>query len=133
MGRRAPVLALALLALCAAAAHAQETFFGKLQVVAVHGRHHIEELSAAPAAVAHEHHLNLRLKNGGLRRLLFPSEPVGEVRLGGGAVGGGWRGALAARRFSAARGRRGLPACSGSCAATCAPHAQPGAQSCGCP
>ncbi|GBF95823.1 hypothetical protein Rsub_08259 [Raphidocelis subcapitata] len=54
-------LALVALALAAATAGAQEeNLFGKVQEIAVHGSHN------------HEHQYNLRLKNGQLRRLLFP-------------------------------------------------------------
>jgi len=75
--------ALLVLMLCSAAT-AQEVFYGKVQVVAVHGRD-----PRAPndtALVRHEHHLNLQLKSGELRRLLFPAE-THEVEYSGGATG----------------------------------------------
>jgi len=59
---------------------------GKVQVVAVHGRN-LQQLSDDPVEVAHEHHMNLKLKSGELRRLLFPVEMERVSRLLANGVG----------------------------------------------
>jgi hypothetical protein len=66
--------------------HIPKTKPGRLQVVAVHGLN--ERRGAAPVFTAaalgakHEHHLNLKLPNGGLRRLVLPVELPGLPRSG---------------------------------------------------
>lgn len=66
--------------------HTPKTKPGRLQVVAVHGLN--ERRGAAPVFTAaalgakHEHHLNLKLPNGGLRRLVLPVELPGLPRSG---------------------------------------------------
>jgi hypothetical protein len=45
---------------------------GKVQVVAVHGRRNVTGANATAPLQWHEHQVNLQLKSGELRRLLFP-------------------------------------------------------------